>query len=316
MVRTSSSRATGCWSGCASDRCWWDPGGGSTACSARWPPAGWGWRRASRRHRGDGHQGSAVSHPRPELGHRHRAVSVVGGVPTRFPTRLDAGAPRVFKQRRGNGGLGVSGRWDPVAGEVRVAATRMVRVQHAAPRDDSTELLSLDGFMRRCEQYFVGDGTLVDQPFIVGVVERRGAGLSGRGRPWSATHVSCPTRRPAVRPTPPIAFLGMPSGKTTYGADEPQFAPLRRQLETDWVPALCGTLGLDISPVAAVVGRRLPDRATFRRLMSPPTCCVRSTSARSCRSRPRLPTRLPLRCTNEDGRSIERGTGPQARGER
>ena len=45
------------------------------------------------------------------------------------------------------------------------------RVQHAAPRDDSNELVSLEGFMGRCEQYFAGSGTMVDQPFIAGVVD-------------------------------------------------------------------------------------------------------------------------------------------------
>ena len=151
----------------------------------------------------------------------------------RFPIQLDAGLPRVLKQRRGNGGLGVWKVTPVAAGQA--AATRMVRVQHAAPRDDSTELLSLDSFMRRCEQYFVGDGTLVDQPFIAGVV-------NGMVRAYLVAKTVVGYARqqpdPSVRASSDATdrILGMPSGKTMHGADEPSFSSLRRQLETDGSP--------------------------------------------------------------------------------
>ena len=163
----------------------------------------------------------------------------------RFPRGLAAGLPRVLKQRCGNGGLGV---WKVtvVTADGDVAPSTMVRVQHAAPRDDSTERVSLERFMERCEQYFAGSGTMVDQPFIAGVVD-------GMVRAYLVGGTVVGYARQQPEPSLSAAgdaadrVLGMPSGKTMFDVDEPRFASLRRQLEPDWVPGLCRTLGLAVS---------------------------------------------------------------------
>jgi len=151
---------------------------------------------------------------------------------TGFPDSLAAGEPRVLKQNRGNGGIGV---WkvsplDPSA--------RMVRVQHAAPRDDVTEDLTLAEFMDRCSPYFGGGGKLVDQAFAARLAE-------GMIRAYFVERevVGFATQQPASPANDPDApkadrVLGMPSAKTMYPADESKFAQLRAQLEGGWLPGL------------------------------------------------------------------------------
>jgi hypothetical protein len=159
----------------------------------------------------------------------------------RFPSQLAAGRPRVLKQHRGNGGIGV---WkvEPIgapaigrAASVPGRAT-LVRVQHAATRDATTEALPLGVFMARCRPYFAGTGRLIDQRFVPRIrdgmvraylVERELVGFA-RQRPVAPT---------ADNGAPPLdKVLGLSGAKTMYGADEPAFGALKADLEGDWVP--------------------------------------------------------------------------------
>jgi hypothetical protein len=156
-----------------------------------------------------------------------------------LPRSLAAGRPRVLKQNRGNGGIGV---WkvtplDPAA--------RTVRVQHAAPRDDATEDMPLDDFVHRCAPYFAGEGRLIDQPFAPRLAE-------GTIRAYLVERevVGFARQRPASRADDPAApepdrVLGMPSAKTMYPANESEFATLRQRLEREWVPQLCRAADID-----------------------------------------------------------------------
>jgi hypothetical protein len=149
-----------------------------------------------------------------------------------FPVILADGKPRVLKQHRGNGGIGV---WKVTPLD---SDSRIVRVQHAAPRDDATEDVPLTEFMDRCEPYFNGAGKLIDQPFATRLtegmirayfVEREVVGFA-RQQPTN------PTENPDA--PDPNRVLGMPSAKTMYPADEPQFRVLRSRLEREWLPGL------------------------------------------------------------------------------
>jgi hypothetical protein len=150
-----------------------------------------------------------------------------------FPPNLAADRVRVLKQNRGNGGIGV---WKVMALD---SAARTVRIQHAAPRDDVTEDVALDEFMDRCAAYLDGPGKLVDQPFgsrlregmiRVYLVEREVVGFARQQ----------PVSREGDANAPELdRVLGMPSAKTMYDADEPEFAELRARLEREWVPDLC-----------------------------------------------------------------------------
>jgi hypothetical protein len=155
-----------------------------------------------------------------------RMYSTLAEFRDRFPESIASGAPRVVKQNRGNGGIGV---WKVTLTD---ADRGIVRVQHAAPRDDVTEDVTLDDFTQRCASYFEGSGKLVDQPFgerlLEGIirayfVEREVVGFA---------------RQQPTRSDAPDRVLGMPSAKTMYSASEPQFVELRSRLEEEWLPGL------------------------------------------------------------------------------
>jgi len=154
-----------------------------------------------------------------------------------LPPRLAEGQPRVLKQNRGNGGIGV---W-----KVTLLNDTVVRVQHAAPRDAVTEDVPLATFMDRCEPYFARGGQLIDQAFVARLPEGMiRAYLVGKNV------VGFARQQPAVatpdRDVPPAdKVLGLPSPKTMYDASEPAFAILRARLEEEWVPGLQTLVELD-----------------------------------------------------------------------
>jgi len=155
----------------------------------------------------------------------------------RFAQSIVSGSPRVVKQTRGNGGIGV---WKVALVD---ADAGVVRVQHAAPRDDVTEDLAVDAFMERCASYFAGSGKLIDQPFA----ERLAEGMIraylvkdevvgfARQAPASSEAGDAPL---------PENVLGLPAAKTMFAASEPLFADLKSSLESRWVPALMGLLAV------------------------------------------------------------------------
>jgi hypothetical protein len=167
-----------------------------------------------------------------------RLYSSVEEFQRRFPVSVWVEGPRVLKQNRGNGGIGV---WK-VAPLDRDAS--VVRVQHAAPRDDVTEDVTLAEFMDRCSPMLGGEGRLVDQPFA----ERLGEGMI-RAYLVEREVVGFARQQPTSRSVDPAApdpdrVLGLPSPKTMYDADAPDFRPLRDRLEHEWVPSLCRLVGL------------------------------------------------------------------------
>jgi hypothetical protein len=180
-----------------------------------------------------------------------------------FPSRLASAGPRVLKQNRGNGGIGV---WKveltantsvPSVGDGSPVASledAIVRVQHARPRDTATEELRLADFMERCEVYFFEPGRMVDQPFqprivegmircymvqneLVGFAHQSPEALL-REPPESDVPPAPGSRTGAPQGSPPHDILGLPAQKAMYGASEPRFKSLRARVESDWVPAM------------------------------------------------------------------------------
>jgi hypothetical protein len=156
----------------------------------------------------------------------------------RLPESLSPGRPRVVKQNRGNGGIGV---WKIAP----LDRPGFVRVQHAAPRDDVTEDMPLLDFMNRCAPYFLDDGQLIDQPFAerldegmirAYLVEREVVGFARQQPANPAVDRAAPS---------PDRVLGMPSAKTMFPADQPEYRNLRTHLELEWVPGLCRLAGID-----------------------------------------------------------------------
>ena len=158
-----------------------------------------------------------------------------------FPPRLVLAGPRVVKQNRGNGGIGV---WkvelanSSANNAPRADAT--IRVQHAHPRDTIIEEVRLGDFMARCSNYFSGEGRIVDQRFEPRITE-------GMIRCYMVgTEVAgFSTQSPHGRGSPSTNVFGLPATKTMFDASEPRFGRLRALMESDWVPAMQRLVDVD-----------------------------------------------------------------------
>ncbi|MGH6999572.1 MAG: Cj0069 family protein [Phenylobacterium sp.] len=147
-----------------------------------------------------------------------------------FPDRLDA--PRVLKQNRGNGGIGV---W-----KVEALGDGRARVQEgrgeAQPR-----VLRLAAFMDECRIYFEGGGRLIEQPYQARLPE-------GMIRCYMAGDRVAGFGRQIIRGLLPPE-LGPPGPRIMSGPDDPAFAALRDRMQGEWTPAMVWMLAIDALPV-------------------------------------------------------------------
>lgn len=156
----------------------------------------------------------------------------------RFPARVAANGPRVLKQNRGNGGLGV---WkvERIADNTDDDGA-IVRVLHAR-RGSVDEDLRLSDFIGRCADYFVGGGKLIDQAFQARLLDgmircyMSQNKVVGFGHQLIKALVSPPAGQAPEEPGPRIM----------QDADAPNFQRLRMHMERDWVPAMQSTLGIE-----------------------------------------------------------------------
>src|SRR5262249_36009712 len=121
-----------------------------------------------------------------------------------LPQCLAEGKPRVLKQNRGNGGIGV---WKVEAVDPRAPEGR-VRVRHALRGSQESEE-SLDEFAARCAKFFQGGGRIIDQFYQWRLTEGFGgcsrvrARLSGFGEQLiNALYPAAPGAVPADAPQP------------------------------------------------------------------------------------------------------------------
>ena len=176
-----------------------------------------------------------------------RLYDSVDDLAARLPEALISG-PRVLKQYRGNGGIGVH--------KIELAARRpvdgatLVRVQHARARDATTEEMPFAEFVARCAKYFDysgGTGRVIDQPFQSRITE-------GMVRCYFVRNEVVGFARqypPGLGPDASLAF-GLASDKTMYPPDEPTFARLRSNVEDEWVPAMQARVGISDSDLPIV----------------------------------------------------------------
>lgn len=160
-----------------------------------------------------------------------------------FPARLSATGPRVLKQNRGNGGLGV---WKVALlsdqGHGAGENTR-VEVLHAQ-RSSEIETPRLGDFLDRCEAYLQGEGRLIDQPFQARLPEGMIRAYLVQDRVVGFGRQLIKALMPPPGPDePPEA--AQPGPRIMSGADYPPFQALRTRLETDWVPAMARLLDID-----------------------------------------------------------------------
>lgn len=154
---------------------------------------------------------------------------------TEFLARL-AGAPRVLKPNRGNGGQGV---W-----KVARAGEGLLRVQAAAGEGHGEHVLPAAAFLEaRLAEFAAADG-FVDQAYQPRLPE-------GMTRCYMSGDRVAGFGHHLVRALAP-ADAG-PGGPRLYsGADDPRFQRLRDLMERTWVPALLRVLGLTADDLPAI----------------------------------------------------------------
>src|SRR5581483_6009117 len=156
-----------------------------------------------------------------------------------FPVRLREAGVRVLKQHRGNGGSGV---W-----RVELFDPKRVRVIRGR-RDALPETVPLAVFLESFHTFLAEGGMLVDQAY-----QRRNAeglircyfvhneviGFARQSHDTTAEHVG-------------YEPFGLPSAKTMFEREDPQFATLRDKAEGEWVPAMQDLLGI-VTPSLPVI---------------------------------------------------------------
>lgn len=144
-----------------------------------------------------------------------------------LPGLLETG-PRVLKQRRGNGGIGV---W-----KVERKGPSEVEVLHAR-RGSLPERMGLDVLLARMAPYFEEGGLIIDQPFQPRLPEGMircyvsGETVVGYGHQLIKALLPPP-------PEGPGSPQAQPGPRVMHPPDAPAFARLRRLMEADWIPGL------------------------------------------------------------------------------
>ena len=155
----------------------------------------------------------------------------------RFPQRLAAHRVLVVKQCRGTGGTGV---WKIELAGRPGELDALVRVQHAATRDHTTEDMTLAGFVERCRDYFDRSGLLVDQPFQPRLADGMIRSYLVHDQVVGFSH-QWPTGLLDIDP----ADRQVPAPRGMEDPDTPAYRRLRASLENDWIPQLKALLGID-----------------------------------------------------------------------
>ncbi len=158
-----------------------------------------------------------------------------------LPARLAEG-PRVVKRQRGNAGIGVWKIEVPADSARPITGATAVLVHGAEQRDTEINAMEMAAFFEICAPYFADGGVVIDQAFQPRVTEGlvrvylvidTVVGFSRQSADTLITDAESAAR-----------VMGLPSPKTMYPPDAPEFAPLRARLESEWVPGLRSLLGL------------------------------------------------------------------------
>jgi hypothetical protein len=149
-----------------------------------------------------------------------------------LPGRLSRGEVRVLKQYRGNGGDGV---WK-VALAPSAPNEMFVHARHAK-RGSLEETIPLSEFFRRCERYFVGDGRMIDQAYQPRLTEGMIRCYLVHDTVAGFGHQAINALYPAPPGAPPEE-APQPSPRLYHPPTVPEFEPLKKRLEEEWVPEL------------------------------------------------------------------------------
>jgi hypothetical protein len=155
-----------------------------------------------------------------------------------LPLRLAEGKPRVLKQYRGNGGNGV---WKV---ERHPSDSALVRVRHAL-RGSTEEDVPQDTFLAQCETYFTGSGRIIDQAYQERLTDGMVRCYLVQDRVAGFGHQAINALYPAP-PGAPTSEAPAPGPRLYHPPTAPDFQPIKRKMEGEWLPALCQIL--DVAP--------------------------------------------------------------------
>jgi hypothetical protein len=170
-----------------------------------------------------------------------------------LPQRLASGATRVLKQYRGNGGIGVY-RVALAANAGSIGAIpgmdALVETQHAQ-RGSAPKQMPLGDFIARMEKHFRGDGRMIDQPFQPRLAEGMIRCYMVHGEVVGFGHQLIK----ALLAPPPEGLdspAAQPGPRIMHGAAAPAFQTLRKQLESEWIPAMQKLLDIPTPRLPAI----------------------------------------------------------------
>ena len=162
-----------------------------------------------------------------------------------LPARLASGEARVLKQYRGHSGDGV---WKvalaPSAGETRVHARH-------AKRGSVEETIALSEFFSRCDQYFAGEGRMIDQAYQLRLPEGMIRCYLVHDKVAGFGHQAVNALCPAPPGAPPDA-APQPGPRLYHPPTLAEFQPLKRKLEQEWLPLLQRVLDIETERLPAL----------------------------------------------------------------
>lgn len=159
-----------------------------------------------------------------------------------------ASGPRVLKQNRGQSGEGIwkveladaSGAAAPVVGLDTVLRVRQ------AQRGSHEETMSLGAFLARCQTYFTGGGSMIDQAYQSrlneGMVRCYLVGHRVAGFGEQLVNMLYP-----AAPGAPPSEAPQPGPRLYYPPTRSDFQALKDKLEREWLGQLCELLELEQS---------------------------------------------------------------------
>ncbi len=125
---------------------------------------------------------------------------------------------------------------------LQVKPETTVRVRHAR-RGSSEEEMSLQDLFIRCEQYFAGQGKIIDQTYQQRLVDGMVRYLV-HNKVAGFGHQAVNARHPAPPGTPPTE-APKPSPRLYHPPTLPEFQSLKQVLEGEWIPELQQLLDID-----------------------------------------------------------------------
>jgi len=160
-----------------------------------------------------------------------------------LPAQLSTGKARVLKQYRGNGGDGVWKIQLPskiIADEKSASASMpkpetIVRVRHAK-RGCVEEEITLREFIERCEQYFSGNGIMIDQEFQERLADGMVRCYLVHDKVAGFGHQAINALFPAPEGAPPEE-APQPGPRLHHPPTMAEFQNLKDKLENEWVAA-------------------------------------------------------------------------------